>query len=99
MLLKKGVDPYEYFDSWDRFDIFPSIEKYYNNMRMESINVNDHNHALKVWDLFEIKTLGDYHDVYVQAHTAQLSDVFENLISLFLEKHQLDPAYFVSLPS
>ena len=47
MLLEKGVYPYEYFDSWDRFDenVFPSIEKYYNNMRMESISVNDHNHA------------------------------------------------------
>ena len=82
-LLKKGVYPYEYFDSWDRFDenAFPSIEKYYNNMRMESISVNDQNHALKVWTVFEIKTLEDYHDVYVHADTAQLTDDFENFIS------------------
>ena len=74
-------------------------------MRMESISVNDHNHALKVWGLFEIKTFGDYHDLYVQADTAQLSDVFENFRSLFLEILpiflilQLDRAYFVSLSS
>ena len=93
-LLKKGAYPYEYFDSWDRFDenAFPSIEKYYNNMRMESISVNDHNHTLKLWTLFELKTLEDYHDLYIQADTAQLSDVLNNFISLFLAKYKLDPA-------
>ena len=52
-----------------------------------------------MWNPFEIKTLGDYHDLYVQADTAQLSDVFENLRSLCLREYQLDPAYFVSTTS
>ena len=40
-----------------------------------------------MWNPFEIKTLGDYHDLYVQADTAQLSDVFENLRSLYLREY------------
>ena len=53
----------------------------------------------KVWDVFEINILGEYHDVYVQVDTAQLSNAFENFKSLCLQEHQLDPAYFVSTPS
>ena len=53
----------------------------------------------KVRDVFKIKDLGEYHDLYVQADTAQLTDVFENFRSLCLKEYQLDPAYFVSTPS
>ena len=53
----------------------------------------------KVWDVFKINILGEYHDVYVQVDTARLSNAFENFKSLCLEKCQLDPAYFVSTPS
>ena len=53
----------------------------------------------KVWEIFNIKTLGEYHDLYVQADVAQLSDVFESFRSVCLKEYQLDPAYFVSTPS
>ena len=43
--------------------------------------------------------MGEYHDLYVQADTAQLSDAFESFRSLCLKVYQLDPAYFVSAPS
>ena len=35
-------------------------------------------HAQKVWDVFEIKNLDDYHDFYVLSNTLLLADVFEN---------------------
>ena len=34
-------------------------------------------HAQKVWDVFEIKNLGEYHDLYVQNDTLLLSDIYE----------------------
>ena len=101
LLLKKGVYPYEYMDSMDRFDetALPNIEKFYSKIQLKDINENDCKHAKKVWDILRIKTLGEYHDLYVQADTAQLSDVFESFRSLCLKEYQLDPAYFVSTPS
>ena len=53
----------------------------------------------KVWGLFKINNVDEYHDLYVQADTAQLSDVFENFRYLCLKDHDLDPMYFVSTPS
>ena len=45
-----------------------------------------------------MKNLGEYHDLYVQSDTSLLADVYENLRNMCLEKHQLDPVYFVSAP-
>ena len=68
-------------DSIDKFNetTLPNIEKFYSKLQMKNISSDEYNHAKKVWDNFEIKTLGEYHDFYVQADTAQLSDVFEIL--------------------
>ena len=55
-------------------------------------------HAEKVWDVFEIRNLGEYHDLYVQTDTLLLADVFENFRNLCLEKYQLDPSHFLSAP-
>ena len=88
-------------DSMDKFNetTLPSIEKFYSNVQHKNIANDECNHAKKLWEHFEIKTLEDYHELYVQADTAQLSDVFENFKSLCLKEYQLDPAYFVSTPS
>ena len=32
----------------------------------------------KVWEAFEIRNLGVYHDLYVQCDTYLLADAFEN---------------------
>ena len=81
LLLKKGIYPYEYMDSIDKFNetTLPNIEKFYSKLQMKNISSDEYNHAKKVWDNFEIKTLGEHHDFYVQADAAQLSDVFEIL--------------------
>ena len=88
-------------DSMDRFDetSLPSIEKFYIKIQVKYLSEKEYKHAKKVWHVFEIKTLDENHDLYVQTDTAQLSDVFENFRSLCLKEYQLDPAYFVSTPS
>ena len=53
---------------------------------------------LKVWDVFEINNIGDYHDLYVQSDTLLLLDVYENFRNMCFEKYQLDPTNFVSTP-
>ena len=47
---------------------------------------------------FEIKNLGEYHDLYVQSDTLLLAHAFEKCINICLEIYELDPAKFLSAP-
>ena len=87
-------------DSWEKFDknILPPKEAFYSNSNLEDISDEDYTHAQKVWDVFEINSIGDYHDLYVQSDTLLLADVYENFRNMCFEKYQLDPTYFVSAP-
>ena len=100
LLLRKGVYPYEYMDSWEKFNEteLPDKESFYSELNKEGITDEDYVHAQKVWDTFNIKHLGEYHDLYIQADTLQLADVFENFRNMCIEIYQLDPAHFLSAP-
>ena len=80
LLLRKGFYPYEYMDSWERFDetSLPDKEAFYSSLNIEDITDVDYRHAKKVFKNFNNKNLGDYHDLYVQSDTLLLADVFEN---------------------
>ena len=55
-------------------------------------------HAKILYEEFKIN-LGDYHDLYVQSDTLLLAEnVFENVRNKCIEIHELDPAYFLSVP-
>ena len=47
---------------------------------------------------FEIKNLGEYHDLYVQCDTLLLADVFENFRDKCTEICELDPDHFLFAP-
>ena len=99
LLLRKGVYPYEYMDSWEKIDenTLQLKEAFYSNLNLEDINDDHYAHAQKVWDVFEINNL-EYHDLYVQSDTLLLADVFENFRNMCLDIYGLDPTYFVSAP-
>ena len=67
-------------ESWEKFDetTLPPKEVFHSNLNLEDISNGDYMHDQKVWDVFEIKNLGEYHDLYVQSDTLLLEDVFEN---------------------
>ena len=50
----------------------------------------------KVWSTFNIKKLGEYHDLYVQSDTTLLADVFESFKDKCIEIYDPDPAHFLS---
>ena len=100
LLLRKGVYPYEYMDTWERFSeiSLPSKEDFYSNLNMEDINDIDYRHANNVFKGFKLENLGDYHDLYAQSDTLLLADVFNNFRDMFIKEYELDPAHFLSLP-
>ena len=100
LLLRKGEYPYEYMDSWKRFNEkkLPSKNKFYNTLNLADISADGYAHAINVWNTFDIKNLGEYHDLYVKLDTALLADVFENFRNKSIETDKLDPAYFLTTP-
>ena len=100
LLLRKGVYPYEYMDSWRKFNetSLPSKEDFYSNLNMEDIDYIDYRHGNNVFKEFRLENLGDYHDLYVQSDTLLLADVFNNFRDMCIKEYELDPAHFLSLP-
>ena len=100
LLLRKGIYPYEYIDSWERFDetSLSDKEAFYSSLKMEGILSVDFRHAKRVYKEVKSKSLGDYHDLYVQNDTLLLADVFEGFRNNCIEIYELDPAYFLSAP-
>ena len=59
LLLRKGVYPYEYMDSWERFNETSLLDKkdFYSEVNKKDITHKDYEHYQKVWEVFEIKNL------------------------------------------
>ena len=87
-------------DSWEKFDeiSLPSKEAFYSKLNLEDISEKDYDHAQKVWDVFEIRNLDDYHDFYVQTDTLLLADIFEKFRDKCIEIYGLDPSHFLPAP-
>ena len=100
LLLRKGVYPYEYMDSSERFDetSLPPKKDFYSELNLEDITDKDYEHAQNLREVFGIKNLDKYHNLYIQSNTLLLADVFENFRDKFIEIYELDPAHFLSAP-
>ena len=86
-------------DDWEKFNetSLPEIEDFYSHLNMEDITDADYAHAKRVCKDFEIKKIGEYHDLYVQSDTLLLADVFENLRNMCIKVYKLDPVNFFQL--
>ena len=65
---------------------------------MEHITDADYARAKNVCKDFEIKKLGEYHNLFVQSDTLLLADVFERLRNMCITIDELDPEKFLSAP-
>ena len=95
LLTRKGVYPYEYINSWDRFNQtqLPPMNTFYSNLNMSSISENDYQRAQRVWEEFGICDLGDCHDLYLKTDVVLLANVFKAFRDTCLRHYSLDPAH------
>ena len=52
----------------------------------------------KIWDKFDMKNMGNYHDHYLKKDVLLLADVFEKFIDTCLKFYGLDPCHYFSCP-
>ena len=100
LLIRKGVYPYEYMSSWDKFEEteLPPRETFYGNLNMSDISDQDYSHAQNVWKGSGIRNMREYHDLYLKTNVILLSNVFEAFRSACLKHNGLDPAHFYTSP-
>lgn len=100
LLLRKGVYPYEYVDSFEKFSEtqLPPKSSFFNTLKNENISEEDYEHAKNVFEQFGCCSLGEYHDLYVKTDVCLLADIFESFRSICLNYYKLDAAHFYTSP-
>ena len=68
LLTRKDVFPYEYIDNWSKLDEnqLPPKEVFYSELNNKIITEEDYEHASKVWEVFNVQSLGEYSDLYLR---------------------------------
>ena len=97
---RKGVYPYDFMDSFEKFDQteLPAKEHFYSILNDQDITDNEYDHAKTVWKAFKIKTMGEYHDLYLGSEVLLLADVFESFRKTCLQYYKLDPCHYFTSP-
>ena len=100
LVKRKGVYPYDYMDSFEKLSetSLPPIECWYSRLNDSNISESDFTHAKKVWDTFQMKTMRDYHDLYLKTDVLLLADVFERFRDICLIHYELEPAWYFTAP-
>ncbi|CAH1115853.1 unnamed protein product [Psylliodes chrysocephalus] len=100
LLTKKGIMPYDYIDSFDRFGetSLPHIDKFFNKLEDRPCPRRLYLRAKHVWNKFGCKDLGQYVDLYMKTDIMLLADVFERFRSSCHKTYGLDPAHYYTLP-
>ena len=99
LMSKKGVYPYDFMDSFEKFnEKLPPKEEFYSILNDEHITDKDYQHAQTVWNTFNLKNMGEYHDLYLKSDILLLADVFENFRKTCLQYYKLDPCHYFTSP-
>jgi len=76
---RKSFFCYKYLDSLERLEetALPSREAFFSKLKNNDITLEEYNRALNIWNVFGMKTLGEYIVFYSELGTLLLADIFE----------------------
>ena len=68
LVKQKGVNSYEYMDSFEKFseNKLPDRCKFFSSLKDNCINEKDYLKANNIWNVFKMNAMGDYHDLYLK---------------------------------
>lgn len=100
LITEKGVYPYDYMNSFAKFNDtkLPKIKQFYSKLNESELKDSDYEHANKVWNSFNIKNMGEYHDLYLKSDILLLADVFESFRDVCNTAYGLDPCHYYTAP-
>ena len=100
LMTRKGVYPYDFMDSFEKFneESLPTKEDFYSILNDTHISNDEYKHAQTVWEVFKLRNMGEYHDLYLKTDVLLLADVFENFRKTCLQYYKLDPCHYFTSP-
>ena len=100
LISHKGVYPYDFMDSFEKFNQTepPNKDQFYSILNDQHITDDEYDHANKVWNTFMIKTMGEYHDLYLVSDVLLLTNVFENFRKTCMQYYKLYPCHYFTSP-
>ena len=111
LLKQKGDYPYEYMNSFERFneEKLPARKYFYSSTKDGKIgddgkisdghiSLKDYLTCKKICDKFNMNEMGDHHNHYLKKDVLFMADVFEKFIDTCLKYYGLDPRHCFSSP-
>ena len=100
LVTRKGVYCYSYMTSFEKFDEteLPPVECFYNDLSETHITESEYRHAKDVWNAFNMTSMKQYHDLYLETDCLILCDVMSDFSKVCMRDYGLDPKHYVSLP-
>ena len=85
------------FEKFNQTEL-PTKEQFYSVLNNQHITNGEYNHARKVWETFNVKTIGECHDLYLKSDVLLLADVFGSFRKTCLQNYKLDPCHYFTSP-
>ena len=87
-------------DKETKFDVLslPQKEATYDDLSKNHISNEDYDHAKLEWNTFDIRSMGQYHDICLKSDVLQLGCVFERLRDEYMFNYGLDLAHLYTSP-
>ena len=76
----------------------PVKEKFYSKLNDKGITDEEYTHSKHVWNELDMKTMRNYHYLFMITDVLILADVFENFRKICMENYKLDPARCYTSP-
>ena len=91
LMAKKGVYCYDHMDCFDNFNEteLPTKDTFYSILNDEHFTDEDYVYAQKAWNTFGLKSMDEYHDLYLKSDIVLLA---------CLHYYKLDPCHYFTSP-
>ena len=76
----------------------PPKDMFYSSLTGEGINDEEYDRAQNVWKTFDMKTMRDYHDLYLKTDVMLLADIMQSFRKVCMTNYKLDPLWYYTSP-
>ena len=76
----------------------PSRKQCTDDMKGEMMPQDEYDHMVKLWKTFDIKTWGEYYDLYNVLDVTLMADAFEHFRVTTLNAFGVDPMHYITAP-